>query len=90
MYLENFAASFGKTMFIKSAYLLSILVKASSIFRWTIQTFFKRYILSPEFILKVAIYITKTLWSRLKTIIANCFFFIKLTYLVIESIFLIV
>ena len=90
MYLESFTANFSEKTSAKSVYLLETLVRALSVFKLAILALFEGYTLLPEFILKIAMCITKVLYFRSRMVNANSFFSISLTYLMIRSTFSII
>ena len=85
MYLKSSIATFSKKIFTKSAYLLGILVGASSTFKLAIGAFFEGCTLSSQSIISAAIYTIKILYSKSRAAITNFFFSISSTYLVVGS-----
>ena len=77
-------------MSAKSAYLLGILVEASSTFKWTIWALLKEYTSSSKFILKAATYTIKALYFELRAATAKAFFSINSTCQIVKNSFLVV
>ena len=88
--LKSSIANFSKKTSIKLVYLLKILVKALSTFKWAIWVFVEACISLPKSTLRTAISITETLYSKSKTATTNFFFPMSSTYLVIGNTSLII
>ncbi len=79
-------ANFDEKMSAKSAYLLGTLLGVLCAFKWTIWAFLEGYTSSSKYILKAVIYTINILCSRSKAAIANSFFSINSSHLVVRNI----
>ncbi len=85
-YDYRFPYALGENKSAKSVYLLSTSIGTSSAFKWAIWALLKECTSSPESTPRAAICTTMTSYSESKAAIANSFFPINSTYLVVRSI----